>query len=1302
MRHFLLLAILGTAAGISGCNWDDVLYQDFYDKETKSVNACPSSKHSDLNKKFEAIILSDTTEILCTQFEERNEKGEQIEHPKCINYLIKLNAGNTNIISQESISQYCKKDKDNNKSYTCKNVPAIDDSTYEQALQYQICPSNFDCRNLEDPEESEDLAIQQLSFTDGDADGDVDINIKPIVCIARSKTEADMIACSTGYIDPKTNSQFCGASGDCKGNNAGENCETTGQTCVDGHCECQSPSIMCNEYCVDFTKINTEYDNRFCGPKEADSCNQVINCDTETTGNICVSGECIKNICTNDNEQMCLINGKSQCKDLTSDSQNCGSCLFACKDNKIPNATSEVCANSSCQYTCDTNYVNVGSGKTADTIRCIDPKQDNEYCGATSADDPGINCAKGTSCVDGTCIQNSCSGSTPDLCVVDGQNTCKSISSNDTDHCGACNYKCSDHAIQNATTETCANGECQYVCSTGFVNVETGNTLQTIKCIDPKTDNTYCGAKSSEDLGTSCPEGTVCVDGTCKTNECKESSAPNLCVVNGSNTCLNVNGSDANHCGACNYKCSEHKIQNATSETCAEGACQYTCSAGFVNVGVGSTSQTIKCIDPKTDITFCGAKSVKESGESCPSGKVCVDGSCKTNECIEASKPNLCVVSGANTCLNVNSTDANHCGACNYKCSEHAIQNATSNSCKSGACQYTCSTGYVNVGTGSTSQTIKCIDPKSDNNYCGATSSSAKGKSCTNGTVCVDGTCKTNECKESSKPNLCVVSGVNTCLNVNSTDANHCGACNYKCSDHAIQNATSSSCASGACQYTCSTGYVNVGKGSTSQTIKCIDPKTDNNYCGATSASNVGTNCTGGKVCVNGACEQNTCSNNETLCLQSDNKTKICKTINGSDASNCGACNYICSDHAIQNATSNTCASGACQYTCSTGYVNVGKGSTSQTIKCIDPKTDNSYCGASSASKPGTSCTGGKVCVDGICDQNSCKEKPNTPNLCVVDGKNDCYNINSTDANHCGACNYKCSDHAIQNATSSTCASGACQYTCSTGFVNVSTGKAANTIKCIDPKTDNNYCGATSASNVGTSCTGGKICVGGSCVTNSCTDSTKPNLCIDGDSRTCVDLKTSTDHCGYCGYKCSANMPGWKAGNCVNGKCEATSCTDAYNLTNKQCVIKTVTCAESEKNCHNSCIPSSVYDTAHLTGTGDSCNCVTGFANNNNYWADGCEACASGYHSYNNGCEKDDAQHCGSHDKACATNETCNGGVCKCGSNAACGTGKICCKSGSSYSCKSGTTCSDTQSQFRRPITPTIDPLRGSVGFEIP
>src|SRR5690606_18738220 len=50
---------------------------------------------------------------------------------------------------------------------------------------------------------------------------------------------------SATCVDPKTNSQFCGASGTCQGDNDGQIC-AMGSQCSNGECQCPNGGVICD------------------------------------------------------------------------------------------------------------------------------------------------------------------------------------------------------------------------------------------------------------------------------------------------------------------------------------------------------------------------------------------------------------------------------------------------------------------------------------------------------------------------------------------------------------------------------------------------------------------------------------------------------------------------------------------------------------------------------------------------------------------------------------------------------------------------------------------------------------------------------------------------------------------------------------------------------------------------------------------------------------------------------------------------------------------------------------------------
>jgi hypothetical protein len=208
--------------------------------------------------------------------------------------------------------------------------------------------------------------------------------------------------CANVCVDPKTDTANCGT--------CGTAC-LAGEQCVAGACVCPAGSQVCGNACV---SIATDPDN--CGA-----------CDNPCLqGEVCKAGacECAAGICQGDN----------LCTTLKDTPQACGSCGAACNDD-------QTCAGGAC--VCRPSLAMCGGN-------CVDFKHDADNCGSC-----GNVCTQGTNprCVDGVCMDTTCSGINRTLCGNNGCFTATQLQS-DPLNCGGCGFTCQ-------TTEVCVLGMCQ-------------------------------------------------------------------------------------------------------------------------------------------------------------------------------------------------------------------------------------------------------------------------------------------------------------------------------------------------------------------------------------------------------------------------------------------------------------------------------------------------------------------------------------------------------------------------------------------------------------------------------------------------------------------------------------------------------------------------------------------------------------------------------------------------------------------------------------------------------------------------
>ena len=416
----------------------------------------------------------------------------------------------------------------------------------------------------------------------------------------------------------------------------------------------------------------------------------------------------------------------------------------------------------------------------------------------------------------------------------------------------------------------------------------------------------------------------------------------------------------------------------------------------------------------------------------------------------------------------------------------------------------------------------------------------------------------------------------------------------------------------------------------TSDVANATDVTCSNSKC-------VATQCANGFDLSDGTCEKHICSNDEHKCEASRFYTCSNNSWGGGidcpdGCTNSGCIGHVCStgDHKCENGKYHTCSnnswdtgttceapahgsatcseSGGCGFTCNNGFCTKG-------TACADIQTDSDNCGSC-----GNVCNTSKVAHASAvtCDGGSCKATACTSPYAVNNGTCNacvsgyCYSSGSclntqADMNNCGSCGNVCNTSKVAHSSAVTCDGGSCKATACTspyalnnGTCNAcESGYCYSSGSCLNTQTDMNNCGSC-----GNVCNTNKVahssavtCDGGSCKATACTspyalNNGTCNACESGycySSGSCLNTQTDMSNCGSCGNVCNTSKVAHSSAvTCNNGVCEATACESTYRVSNGTCI------------------------------------------------------CDIGYHTYENICEANTIENCGSHDSLCSTSSIAN------------------------------------------------------------
>ena len=306
-------------------------------------------------------------------------------------------------------------------------------------------------------------------------------------------------------------------------------------------------------------------------------------------------------------------------------------------------------------------------------------------------------------------------------------------------------------------------------------------------------------------------------------------------------------------------------------------------------------------------------------------------------------------------------------------------------------------------------------------------------------------------------------------------------------------------------------------------------------------------------------------------------------------------------------------------------------------------------------------------CVQGRCVVSKCQSGYHVNNsVCEIDS-----------VQHCGAHNNRCDkakgwgggECQLGHCVVSSCTAGYHIYNgvCEADSIDNCGTHAKSCASQISDWADGN---CTNALCVVTSCKNDKIVSGNQCIEKSAPEDPE---CASGKhlyNHACED--DSIQNCGSHGHDCAAAIENWADGSCTNSTCVVSACSNNKVVSNNQCTdaeAPVLVCGLDQHPHEEACEDDSIQNCGThgkvcsesiefwADGSCQNAECIVSSCTNdkvviNKQCVDNdpgtpSEGCHTGYHEYEDACEVDSLQHCGSHGADC-TNDIQNwaGGYC--------------------------------------------------------